>query len=69
MNMQNALNHPRTGFAVVLFACALQSVTDYPLRNQSMLVLAAFALVLLARAQPGFSADDAGTTRRERTLS
>jgi len=55
--------------SVVLFACALQSVTDYPLRNQSMLVLAAFALVLLARAQPGFSADDAGTTRRERTPS
>ena len=34
---------------VVLLAIALQSVTDYPLRNQSVLAFAAFALVLLAR--------------------
>lgn len=32
-----------------LLANALQSVTDYPLRNQTMLALAAFALLLLAR--------------------
>ena len=32
-----------------LLAAALQSITDYPLRNQSLLVFAAFALVLLAR--------------------
>jgi O-antigen ligase len=32
-----------------LLAIALQSVTDYPLRNQTILALAAFALLLLAR--------------------
>ncbi len=33
-----------------LFAVALQSITDYPLRNQTILAFAAFALLLLARA-------------------
>jgi O-antigen ligase len=32
-----------------LLAIALQSITDYPLRNQTMLAFAAFALLLLAR--------------------
>jgi O-antigen ligase len=32
-----------------LFAIALQSVTDYPLRNQTILAVAAFALLLLVR--------------------
>jgi O-antigen ligase len=32
-----------------LLACALQSITDYPLRNQTMLALAAYALLLLTR--------------------
>jgi hypothetical protein len=30
-----------------------QSVTDYPLRNQTMLALAAFALLLLTRIATG----------------
>lgn len=34
---------------VFLFAVALQSITDYPLRNQTMLAFAAFALLLLIR--------------------
>lgn len=33
-----------------LLAIALQSVTDYPLRNQTILAFAGFALLLLARA-------------------
>jgi O-antigen ligase len=32
-----------------LLAIALQSITDYPLRNQTMLALAAYALLLLTR--------------------
>lgn len=35
--------------ASFLLAIGLQSITDYPLRNQTMLATAAFALVLLAR--------------------
>lgn len=35
--------------AIALGAIALQSVTDYPLRNQSMLAVAAFALVILLK--------------------
>ena len=35
--------------AGILLAIALQSATDYPLRNQAMLCLAAFALLVLAR--------------------
>jgi O-antigen ligase len=35
--------------SAILLAAALQSITDYPLRNQSMLALAGFALLLLAR--------------------
>ena len=34
---------------VFLLAIALQSITDYPLRNQTMLAFAAFALLLLVR--------------------
>lgn len=33
----------------ILLAVALQSVTDYPLRNQTMLAFAAFAMLMLAR--------------------
>ncbi len=33
-----------------LFAVALQSITDYPLRSQTILAFAGFALLLLARA-------------------
>ncbi|MCK0098779.1 O-antigen ligase family protein [Qipengyuania sp. S6317L1] len=35
--------------SIALLAIALQSITDYPLRNQSMLAFAAFTLVLLVR--------------------
>ncbi|MEP3052405.1 MAG: O-antigen ligase family protein [Erythrobacter sp.] len=35
--------------SVILLCIALQSITDYPLRNQAMLAVASFALVLLFR--------------------
>lgn len=35
--------------AAILFAIALQSITDYPLRNQSLLAIGGYALLLLAR--------------------
>lgn len=35
--------------AITLWAIALQSITDYPLRNQTLLALAGFALVILIR--------------------
>ncbi|WP_161782167.1 O-antigen ligase family protein [Erythrobacter longus] len=35
--------------SITLVALALQSVTDYPLRNQTMLAIAGFALVVLVR--------------------
>ena len=35
--------------ALILLAIALQSITDYPLRNLSLLTLASYALLLLAR--------------------
>ena len=35
--------------AAILLAIALQSITDYPLRNQSMLAVGALALLILAR--------------------
>ena len=41
---------PAAGAAGVGAAIALQSVLDYPLRNQTMLCLAAFAILILARA-------------------
>jgi len=40
---------PAWGCGAILLAIALQSITDYPLRNQTMLTVAAFALLLLAR--------------------
>ncbi|AWW72922.1 hypothetical protein CD351_00605 [Erythrobacter sp. KY5] len=43
-----------------LLAAALQSITDYPLRNQSLLVFGAFALVLLVR----FGTDEAERSGR-----
>ncbi|EAQ28232.1 hypothetical protein NAP1_11573 [Erythrobacter sp. NAP1] len=43
-----------------LLAAALQSITDYPLRNQSLLVFGAFALVILIR----FGTDEAGRPAR-----
>lgn len=36
----------------ILVAIALQSITDYPLRNQAMLALGAFAVLLLLNRQP-----------------
>jgi len=39
--------------SLVLGAVALQSITDYPLRNQSLLVLASFALLVLIRFGAG----------------
>lgn len=44
-------SHRWTAWAgsTLLLAIALQSVTDYPLRNQTMLAFAGFALLLLAR--------------------
>lgn len=47
---------PALAGAGVLMAVALQSLLDYPLRNQAMLCVAAFAIVLLApvsRRKPG----------------
>lgn len=35
--------------SITLLAIALQSITDYPLRNQTMLAIAGFALVVLVR--------------------
>lgn len=35
--------------SITLLAISLQSITDYPLRNHTMLALAAFALVILVR--------------------
>ena len=35
--------------SATLLAIALQSVTDYPLRNQTMLAVGAFAVLLLAK--------------------
>ncbi|MEM8724117.1 MAG: O-antigen ligase family protein [Pseudomonadota bacterium] len=40
---------PAWGCGALLLAVALQSITDYPLRNQTMLAVSAFALLLLAR--------------------
>ena len=37
----------------ILLAIALQSLVDYPLRNQTMLCLAAFAVAILTRASVG----------------
>ena len=34
---------------IILLAIALQSITDYPLRNQSLLAIGAFALLILTR--------------------
>ncbi|MDJ0641448.1 MAG: O-antigen ligase family protein [Erythrobacter sp.] len=44
---------PAWGGGAVLLAVALQSITDYPLRNQAMLAVAAFALLMLARVANG----------------
>ncbi|QFT75988.1 O-antigen ligase [Erythrobacter sp. THAF29] len=35
--------------SAILFGVALQSITDYPLRNQAMLAVASFALLVLVR--------------------
>ncbi|WP_298470095.1 O-antigen ligase [uncultured Erythrobacter sp.] len=51
---------PAWGCGALLLAVALQSITDYPLRNQTMLAVAAFALLLLARVA---SAPDREPTR------
>lgn len=40
---------PAWACGAILLAIALQSITDYPLRNQTMLAVAAFALLLLVR--------------------
>ncbi|MEM7665249.1 MAG: O-antigen ligase family protein [Pseudomonadota bacterium] len=44
---------PAWGSGAILLAVALQSITDYPLRNQTMLAIAAFALLMLARIAQG----------------
>jgi O-antigen ligase len=49
---------PAAGAASVLAAVALQSIVDYPLRNEAMACLAAFAVLLLARASPGAHAPE-----------
>ena len=42
---------PRTSTPISISTSArAQSITDYPLRNQSILAFAGFALLLLARA-------------------
>lgn len=46
--MATAQRWPALSGASILLAIALQSVLDYPLRNQTMLCLAALAIVLLA---------------------
>ncbi|QUL37650.1 O-antigen ligase [Erythrobacter sp. JK5] len=46
---RSQLRWPAWGGAAILLSIALQSITDYPLRNQSLLALAAFAMLLLAR--------------------
>ncbi|MBB3860087.1 O-antigen ligase [Novosphingobium hassiacum] len=46
--MATAQRWPALSGAGILLAIALQSVLDYPLRNQTMLCLAALAIVLLA---------------------
>ena len=48
-NLSDWTLHHRTLVGYFLLAIALQSVTDYPLRNQTILALAAFALLLLVR--------------------
>ncbi|MEM6476987.1 MAG: hypothetical protein AAF687_12540, partial [Pseudomonadota bacterium] len=35
--------------SAILLAIALQSITDYPLRNQTMLAIGSFALLMLAK--------------------
>lgn len=45
--------------STLLIAIAMQSITDYPLRNQTILAFAGFALLLLAR-----NAVDNGKVRR-----
>ena len=46
--------------SAILLAVALQSITDYPLRNHSMLAVAAFAFVVLARFSAVGRASDEG---------
>lgn len=45
----SAQRWPAWGASGFLLAIALQSITDYPLRNQTILAFAGFALLLLAR--------------------
>lgn len=44
---------------IALLAIALQSITDYPLRNMTGLAFAAFALLVLARFGPSWRGDKA----------
>ncbi|OYW48291.1 MAG: hypothetical protein B7Y36_06540 [Novosphingobium sp. 28-62-57] len=53
--------------AGVLLAVALQSLLDYPLRNQTMLCLVAFAVVLLARQ--GRTAEPVSSAKAEGELA
>ncbi len=46
--MATAQRWPALSGAAILLAIALQSVLDYPLRNQTMLCVAALAIILLA---------------------
>ncbi len=60
---------PALAGAGMLMAIALQSLLDYPLRNQAMLCIAAFAVVLLApvsRRKPGESSASASASSENR---
>lgn len=61
--MSSPQRWPALAGAGILLSIALQSVFDYPLRNQSMLCMAAFAIVLIARHGRGKPAD--GVDARE----
>jgi O-antigen ligase len=49
MARQSAMRWAAWGGSAFLLMIALQSITDYPLRNQTMLAFAGFALLLLTR--------------------
>ena len=50
---------PALAGAGILVAVALQSILDFPLRNQTMLCIAAFAILLIAPARKPKPGDDA----------
>lgn len=54
---RSPMRWPALAGGTILLAIALQSITDYPLRNQAVLALAGFAMVLLARIADRADAD------------